>query len=70
MMWYVLENDVLRAVNMWGFFLSSCHLQLGEVEDALHYFNKCLESRVGVCLDRRITIEAADGVQKAQVCIY
>jgi DnaJ family protein C protein 7 len=62
---------VLHAVNMLGFFsLSSCHLQLGEVEDALHYFNKCLESRIGVCLDRRITIEAADGVQKAQVCIY
>ncbi|KAJ6304180.1 hypothetical protein OIU77_017952 [Salix suchowensis] len=45
---------------------ANCHLQLGEVEDALHYFNKCLESRAGVCLDRRTTIEAADGVQKAQ----
>ncbi|KAJ6749694.1 hypothetical protein OIU85_000339 [Salix viminalis] len=44
---------------------ANCHLQLGEVEDALHYFNKCLESRAGVCLDRRTTIEAADGVQKS-----
>ncbi|CAK7342656.1 unnamed protein product [Dovyalis caffra] len=45
---------------------ANCHLQLGEVEDALHYFNKCLESGAGVCLDRRTTIEAADGLHKAQ----
>eukprot|EP00258_Populus_trichocarpa_P018115 XP_006381002.2 uncharacterized protein LOC7496120 [Populus trichocarpa] len=45
---------------------ANCHLQLGEVEDALHYFSKCLESGAGVCLDRRTTIEAADGLQKAQ----
>ena len=40
---------------------------LGEVEDALQYFNKCLESGSGVCLDRQILIEAANGLQKAQV---
>ncbi|KAJ6921812.1 hypothetical protein NC652_015684 [Populus alba x Populus x berolinensis] len=45
---------------------ANCHLQLGEVEGALHYFSKCLESGAGVCLDRRTTIEAADGLQKAQ----
>ncbi|GFS36949.1 heat shock protein DnaJ with tetratricopeptide repeat-containing protein [Actinidia rufa] len=43
-----------------------CHLALGEVEDALHYFCKCLESGGGICLDRRIIIEAADGLQNAQ----
>ncbi|KAF5737668.1 hypothetical protein HS088_TW13G00556 [Tripterygium wilfordii] len=45
---------------------ANCHLVLGEVEDALLFFGKCLESGAEVCLDRRITIEAADGLQKAQ----
>lgn len=47
--------------------LPSCHLLLGEIENALQYFKKCLESRDGICLDRRMIIEAADGLQKAQV---
>lgn len=45
----------------------SCHLVLGEVENALQYFSKCLEMGAGVCLDRKIVIDAADGQQKAQV---
>lgn len=45
----------------------SCHLVLGEVEDAMRYFNKCLESGVDVCLDRRTMIQAADGLQKSEV---
>uniref|UniRef100_A0A5B6ZFA4 J domain-containing protein n=1 Tax=Davidia involucrata TaxID=16924 RepID=A0A5B6ZFA4_DAVIN len=45
---------------------AKCHLALGEVENALQYFNKCLESGRDVCLDKRIIIEAADGLQKAQ----
>lgn len=40
---------------------------LGEVKDAMKYFSNCLESGGGVCLDRRIIIDAADGLQKAQV---
>ncbi|PHT54584.1 hypothetical protein CQW23_09046 [Capsicum baccatum] len=48
----------LRAAN--------CYLLLGEVEEALKYYNNCLESRINLCLDRRITIEAAEGLQKAQ----
>ncbi|KAG9144903.1 hypothetical protein Leryth_027031, partial [Lithospermum erythrorhizon] len=48
----------LRAAN--------CHLVLGEVKDANMYYNDCLESERHICLDRRITIEAADGLQKAQ----
>ncbi|KAL6138056.1 hypothetical protein ACLB2K_063342 [Fragaria x ananassa] len=42
------------------------HLLLGEVENAQRYFNNCLESRTGVCLDRRTVIDSADGIQKAQ----
>ncbi|KAL4571734.1 hypothetical protein LXL04_018499 [Taraxacum kok-saghyz] len=45
---------------------ANCHLLLGEVDDASYYYNKCLESGENVCLDRRITIEAADGLQKTQ----
>ncbi|KAA8518109.1 hypothetical protein F0562_015583 [Nyssa sinensis] len=45
---------------------AKCHLTLGEVEDALQYFNKCLESGGGMSLDQRMIIEAADGLQKAQ----
>lgn len=49
---------------------SSCHLILGEVHEAMEYYNNCLESGNKVCLDRRFTIEAADGLQKAQVEVY
>lgn len=48
----------LRAAN--------CHLLLGEFQEAIKYYNSCLESGNDVCLDRRIIIEAADGLQKAQ----
>ncbi|XP_028094497.1 uncharacterized protein LOC114294576 isoform X2 [Camellia sinensis] len=45
---------------------ANCHLALGEVEGALQYFSKCVESGSHVCLDRRIIIEAANGLQNAQ----
>ena len=40
---------------------------LGEIENALQFFNKCLETGADVCLDRRLILDAADGQQKAQV---
>ncbi|GFP90937.1 Dnaj homolog subfamily c member 7 [Phtheirospermum japonicum] len=43
----------------------NCYLVLGEVEDAIQCYSKCLSLEGEVCLDRRITIEAADGLQKA-----
>ncbi|XP_021621833.1 uncharacterized protein LOC110621866 isoform X2 [Manihot esculenta] len=45
---------------------ANCYLALGEIEKAQVYFANCLESGAGVCLDRKITIEAADGLQKAR----
>ncbi|KAI3801303.1 hypothetical protein L1987_29407 [Smallanthus sonchifolius] len=45
---------------------ANCHLLLGELEDASYNYNKCLKSENIVCLDRRLAIEAADGLQKAQ----
>ncbi|CAN4106611.1 unnamed protein product [Withania somnifera] len=48
----------LRAAN--------CHLVLGEIEEAIKCYNNCLESRINLCLDRRITVDAAEGLQRAQ----
>ncbi|XP_054818027.1 uncharacterized protein LOC129317698 isoform X2 [Prosopis cineraria] len=48
----------LRAAN--------CYLALGKVEDALQYFKRCLQTGAGVCVDRKIAVEASDGLQKAQ----
>ncbi|CAL9236481.1 unnamed protein product [Arabidopsis halleri] len=45
---------------------ANCHLVLGELGAAVQYFNKCMESSSSVCLDRRTTIEAAEGLQRAQ----
>ncbi|KAG4915892.1 hypothetical protein JHK87_053449 [Glycine soja] len=45
---------------------ANCHLLLGEVETAHQCFNKCMESGSVVCLDRRVIVEAAEGLQKAQ----
>ncbi|KAL8236678.1 hypothetical protein R6Q59_017759 [Mikania micrantha] len=45
---------------------ANCHLLLGELEDASYNYNMCLDSESIVCLDRRLAIEAADGLQKMQ----
>ncbi|KAE9590702.1 hypothetical protein Lal_00023408 [Lupinus albus] len=45
---------------------ANCHLLLGEVENAQQCFNKCMESGSVVCLDRRVIVEAAEGLHKAQ----
>ncbi|KAK4272495.1 hypothetical protein QN277_021047 [Acacia crassicarpa] len=45
---------------------ANCYLMLGELENAQQYFSKCLDSSNGVCLDRRLVVEAAEGLQKAQ----
>ncbi|WJZ89707.1 hypothetical protein VitviT2T_008905 [Vitis vinifera] len=45
---------------------ASCYLALGEVEDASLYFKKCLQSGNDSCVDRKIAVEASDGLQKTQ----
>ncbi|CAN6560409.1 unnamed protein product [Malus baccata var. baccata] len=45
---------------------SKCYLALGEVEDASQHFRRCLQLANDVCLDRKIAVEASDGLQKAQ----
>jgi DnaJ family protein C protein 7 len=46
---------------------ANCYLSLGEIEDASRYFKKCLQSGSDICVDRKIIVEASEGLQKAQV---
>ncbi|XP_068311936.1 uncharacterized protein [Pyrus communis] len=45
---------------------SNCYLALGEVEDASHNFRRCLQLANDVFVDRKIAVEASDGLRKAQ----
>ncbi|KAL8463463.1 hypothetical protein ACS0TY_034203 [Phlomoides rotata] len=58
-----LDPDFLKATLGAG----NCYLVLGEVEDAIICYTKCLSDGTSICLDRRVTIEAADGLHKAKV---
>ncbi|KAF4373662.1 hypothetical protein F8388_025356 [Cannabis sativa] len=62
MMALALDPNFLKA----QLRAANCHLVLGEIENALQFFNRCLDVGAGVCLDRRIILDAADGQQKAQ----
>ncbi|KAL1199127.1 TPR repeat-containing thioredoxin TTL4 [Cardamine amara subsp. amara] len=44
----------------------NCYLSLGEIEDASTYFKNCLQSGSDICVDRKIIVEASEGLQKAQ----
>ncbi|GAU17961.1 hypothetical protein TSUD_330860 [Trifolium subterraneum] len=65
-------EDCMMATSLDPAFLkvqmrtANCHLLLGEFENAQQCYNKCLESGKVVCLDRRVIVEAAEGLQKAQ----
>ena len=48
----------LRAAN--------CYLAIGEVESASKYFKRCLQTGTVVSVDRKIAVEASDGLQKTQ----
>ncbi|CAI9768623.1 unnamed protein product [Fraxinus pennsylvanica] len=45
---------------------ANCYLALGEVENATLHFMKCLQAGPEVCVDRKLIIEASEGLQKAQ----
>ncbi|XP_058107235.1 uncharacterized protein LOC131250873 [Magnolia sinica] len=50
---------------------ANCYLALGEIEEALKHFKKCLQAGNDVSFDQKIRIEASDGLQKArQVAEY
>ncbi|PWA60326.1 dnaJ domain, Zinc finger, CCHC-type, Tetratricopeptide-like helical domain protein [Artemisia annua] len=43
----------------------NCHLVVGEIDEALCCYKKCLDCGM-VCFDRRLTLEASDGLQNAE----
>ncbi|XP_057483978.1 uncharacterized protein LOC130770508 [Actinidia eriantha] len=45
---------------------ANCYLALGEVEDASLHFMKCLQSGSEACVDRKLVLEASEGLEKAQ----
>ncbi|XP_027360431.1 uncharacterized protein LOC113868759 isoform X2 [Abrus precatorius] len=65
-------EDCMKAAEIDQNFLkvqlraANCYLALGEVEGASQYFKRCLQSGTDVCVDRKIAVEASDGLQKAQ----
>ncbi|XP_008796162.1 uncharacterized protein LOC103711698 isoform X2 [Phoenix dactylifera] len=65
-------NDCMMAVAIDPSFLraqvraANCHLALGDIEDALEYFKKCLQSDDDASLGQKILLEASEGLQKAQ----
>ncbi|XP_010938663.1 uncharacterized protein [Elaeis guineensis] len=65
-------NDCMMAVAIDPSFLraqvraANCHLALGDIEDALEHFKKCLQSDDDASLGQKILLEASEGLQKAQ----
>ncbi|KAK1294230.1 Chaperone protein dnaJ 39 [Acorus calamus] len=45
---------------------ANCHLSLGEIEDAMELYKRCLQSGSRVGLDQKIISEASEGLRKAQ----
>ncbi|KAJ8551339.1 hypothetical protein K7X08_000709 [Anisodus acutangulus] len=45
---------------------ANCYLALGEVENASKFFMKCLQHGPEACVDRKILVEASEGLEKAQ----
>ncbi|KAK9068414.1 hypothetical protein SSX86_012527 [Deinandra increscens subsp. villosa] len=43
-----------------------CYLAIGEVENATVQYMKCLQSGNDVCVDRKLLVDASEGLEKAQ----
>ncbi|KAJ0511752.1 putative DnaJ domain, tetratricopeptide-like helical domain superfamily [Helianthus annuus] len=43
-----------------------CYLAIGEVENATVQYMKCLQSGSDVCVDRKLLVDASEGLEKAQ----
>ncbi|KAI7725703.1 hypothetical protein M8C21_018148 [Ambrosia artemisiifolia] len=43
-----------------------CYLAIGEVENATLQYMKCLQSGSDVCVDRKLLVDASEGLEKAQ----
>lgn len=45
---------------------ASCYLTLGEVENATLHFMRCLQAGPDVCADRKLLVEASEGLEKTK----
>ncbi|KAK1426009.1 hypothetical protein QVD17_14676 [Tagetes erecta] len=43
-----------------------CYLAIGEVENATLQYMKCLQSGRDICVDRKLLVDASEGLEKAQ----
>ncbi|KAL3850149.1 hypothetical protein ACJIZ3_012031 [Penstemon smallii] len=65
-------EDCMKAAALDPSFLraqvraASCYLALGDVENATLHFMKCLQAGSDICADRKLLIEASEGLEKAQ----
>lgn len=48
----------------------SCYLSLGEIENASLHFVKCLQAKNDACADRKVLLEASEGLERVQVIRY
>ncbi|XP_051143144.1 uncharacterized protein LOC127259674 isoform X2 [Andrographis paniculata] len=65
-------EDCLRASTIDPNFLkaqvraASCYLSLGEVENAAQHYMKCLQAGPEVCVDRKLLVEASEGLENTK----
>ncbi|KAG9142951.1 hypothetical protein Leryth_006221 [Lithospermum erythrorhizon] len=65
-------EDCLKAAALDPTFLrvqvraANCYLSLGEFENASAHFVKCLQAGPDTCPDRKLHLEASEGLEKAQ----
>nr|XP_027123846.1 dnaJ homolog subfamily C member 7-like [Coffea arabica] len=59
---YVIDPSFLRVQVR----AANCYLALGEVDDASLHYMKCLQAGSDVCADRKLLVEASEGLEKAQ----
>ncbi|XP_047970915.1 uncharacterized protein LOC125214080 [Salvia hispanica] len=65
-------EDCRRATELDPSFLkvqaraASCYLTLGDIENATVHFTKCLQAGPDVCADRKLLVEASEGLEKAK----
>lgn len=45
---------------------ANCYLSLGEIENASLHFMKCLQAGNDVCADRKVLVEASEGLERVQ----
>lgn len=64
------KNHISYMFSFYCFILLlifSCYLSLGEMENASQHFMTCLEMGSKSCVERKVLVEASEGLEKALV---